>query len=154
VVARDTRLLILGSLPGERSLAQQRYYAHPQNLFWHLIGTVIGRELQPLSYDDRLAALLRAGVGLWDVVASATRSGSLDRAIRGAAHNPLNHLAATLPQLRAVGFNGGTATRIGNSQLAGTGLALVPLPSSSPAYASMSRMEKERRWAALRDFLE
>jgi hypoxanthine-DNA glycosylase len=114
---------------------------------------VIGRDLQPLRYEDRLAALLEAEVGLWDVVASATRAGSLDAAIREAEHNKLADLAASLPSLRAVGFNGGTSAKIGTAQLAGTSLALVPLPSSSPAYASMTLAEKERRWAALREFL-
>jgi hypoxanthine-DNA glycosylase len=75
-------LLVLGSLPGEESLAQGRYYAHPRNHFWTLIGAVIGRDLVALGYEARLAALLEAGVGLWDVVASATRRGSLDGAIR------------------------------------------------------------------------
>ena len=153
VVAPDTRVLVLGSLPGERSLAAQRYYAHPQNRFWHLIGKVVGVELEPLDYDARLAALLAAKVGLWDTVASARRAGSLDAAIREAEHNPLRDLAASLPALRAVGFNGQASARIGMPQLAGTGLALMPLPSSSPANASIPLARKEKLWAALGDFL-
>ena len=66
VIAPDTRVLVLGSLPGERSLAAGRYYAHPQNRFWHLIGKVIDVALEPLDYEQRLAALLAANVGLWD----------------------------------------------------------------------------------------
>ena len=153
VVAPDTRVLVLGSLPGEKSLAVRRYYAHPQNRFWHLIGKVIGGALEPLDYDQRLAALLEAKVGLWDTVASAHRPGSLDAAIREAEHNPLADLAASLPQLRAVGFNGQASAKIGMPQLAGTGLALVPLPSSSPANASIPLAEKERAWSALAEFL-
>ena len=153
VVAPDTRVLVLGSLPGERSLAEQRYYAHPQNRFWHLIGKVIGRDLGPLDYEARLQALLAAKVGLWDTVGSAHRRGSLDAAIREAEHNPLVDLAASLPELRAVGFNGGTSARIGMPQLAGSGLALVPLPSSSPAYAAMPYAEKARLWRQIGEFL-
>ena len=77
-----TRLLICGSLPGDRSLAAARYYAHPQNQFWRLLSPVAGVDLAPLDYDQRLAALLEARIGLWDVVASATRPGSSDAAIR------------------------------------------------------------------------
>jgi len=153
VVAPDTRVLVLGSLPGERSLAAGRYYAHPQNRFWHLIGKVIGAELEPLDYEARLEALLAAGIGLWDTVASARRIGSLDAAIREAEPNPLADLAASLPDLRAVGFNGQASARIGMPQLAGTGLALIPLPSSSPANASIPLAEKQELWSRLREFL-
>ena len=153
VVAPDTRVLVLGSLPGERSLAAGRYYAHPQNRFWHLIGKVIGVELAPLDYESRLTALLNAKVGLWDSVASAQRPGSLDGSIREAEHNPLADLTRSLPELRAVGFNGQASARIGMPQLASTGLALVPLPSSSPANAAIPLAEKEKLWARLADFL-
>ena len=154
VVAPDTRVLVLGSLPGERSLAAQRYYAHPQNRFWHLIGKVVGVELEPLDYDGRLAALLAAKVGLWDTVASARRAGSLDAAIREAEHNPLADLAASLRELRAVGFNGKASARIGMPQLTHADLALIPLPSSSPANASVPLAEKEKLWGRLADFLD
>jgi hypoxanthine-DNA glycosylase len=153
VVAPGTRVLVLGSLPGEASLAAGRYYAHPRNGFWRLIGTAIGRELEPLDYEARLAALLEAGVGLWDTVASARRRGSLDAAIREAEPNALAELVASLPALRAVGFNGQAAARVGRPRLAHTALALVPLPSSSPAHAAMPLREKEKLWAALGDFL-
>ena len=153
VAAPDTRVLVLGSLPGERSLAAGRYYAHPQNRFWHLIGQVIGVELEPLDYDARLAALLEAKIGLWDTVASAHRIGSLDAAIRAAEPTALGELVASLPALRAVGFNGKTSARIGMAQLAGTSLALLPLPSSSPANAAMPLAVKKNRWLALRSFL-
>jgi len=153
VVAPDTRVLVLGSLPGEKSLAARRYYAHPQNRFWHLIGKVIGIELAPLDYEERIATLLAARIGVWDTVASAHRTGSLDAAIREAEHNPLADLAASLPELRAVGFNGKTSAKIGMPQLAHTDLALIALPSSSPAHATMRLAEKEKLWDQLRDFL-
>lgn len=146
-------MLVLGSLPGERSLAAGQYYAHPQNRFWRLAGEVIGGELEALAYEDRLAALLAARIGLWDCIASARRRGSLDSAIREAESNPLAALCQSLPALRAVGMNGATATKIGTKTLAGSGLTLVPLPSSSPAYAAMPMAEKSRRWADLRQYL-
>ncbi len=154
VVAPDTRILILGSLPGETSLAAGRYYAHPQNLFWRLAGAIAHREdLPALDYEDRLEVLLAAGIGLWDTVASAVRTGSLDAAFREAEHAALAALVATLPRLRAVGFNGKTSARIGRAQLAGSALALIDLPSSSPAHAAMNLAEKRERWLALQAFL-
>lgn len=153
IVAPDTRVLILGSLPGERSLAEGRYYAHPRNLFWRLVGGVIGRDLEALAYEERLEALVAARIGLWDTVASALRTGSLDAAIREAEHNPLAELVASLPNLRAVAFNGATSAKIGIAALAGSGLALLPLPSSSPAYAAMPFAEKRQVWAAIGEFL-
>ena len=153
VVRPDTRLLLLGSLPGKMSLERSQYYAHPQNQFWRLMSEVIGRALAPLDYAARLEALLEAGVGLWDTVAAATRKGSLDADIRLHAASDLAELAATLPELRAVGFNGGTSARIGGPQLAGDErLALVDLPSSSPAYTLPFELKLEA-WLKLRDYL-
>lgn len=146
-------MLILGSLPGEASLQAQRYYAHPQNLFWHLVGHALGRNLVALDYEARLSVLQQARIALWDTVASAERAGSLDAAIRGADHAPLGELVASLPDLRAVAFNGRKSSAIGRPQLVGTPLSLLDLPSSSPAYASMARADKERLWARLADFL-
>lgn len=152
VVDEETRLLLLGSLPGEQSLAEARYYAHPRNHFWRLMSGVIGRDLVPLDYEERLKALLAARVGLWDSVGSAVRAGSLDASIRGHRANALAELAAGLPKLRAVAFNGGTSARIGMKALAGAEVALVPLPSSSPAY-TLPFEEKLRKWLQLRDYL-
>jgi double-stranded uracil-DNA glycosylase len=154
VTRTDTRLLVLGSLPGAVSLARQRYYAHPQNQFWRLTGAVIGRDLVALDYEARLEALLDAGIGLWDTVAAATREGSLDADIRLHRASDLAALAATLPALRAIAFNGGTSARIGRKQLGDVpALALVDLPSSSPAYASLSFERKRDAWLALRAYL-
>jgi hypoxanthine-DNA glycosylase len=154
VTRPDTRLLVLGSLPGAVSLARQHYYAHPQNLFWRLMGAVIGRDLVPFAYEARLEALLDAQVGLWDTVGAATREGSLDSAIRLHQASDLAALARDLPQLRAIAFNGATSARIGRRQIGDTGrLALINLPSSSPAYASLSFEKKLDAWLALRAYL-
>jgi hypoxanthine-DNA glycosylase len=150
VADERTRVLVLGSLPGEASLARAQYYAHPRNQFWRLIGEVVGADLQGLAYEARLAALRAAGVGLWDVIGSARRRGSLDTAIRGHSANALAEFAASLPQLRAVGFNGGKSAALGLPLLAGrSDLALVALPSSSPAY-TLAFAAKAERWRALR----
>lgn len=137
VVDDHTVTLILGSLPGAASLAAGRYYANPRNQFWRLLGAVIGVELEARDYPDRLDLLRTHGFGLWDVVASATRCGSLDAAIRDPAANDLPALVGTLPRLRTIAFNGGTAARLGLAALGADGDAfrLVRLPSSSPAHA-------------------
>lgn len=156
VVDRNTRVLILGSLPGEESLRQARYYAHPQNRFWNLIGGAIGAELRPLDYDARLAALLAHRIGLWDVIAHACRRGSLDSAIRDPVDNDLVALASSLPDLRAIAFNGGRAARAGRLRLGAEAdrFRLVDLPSSSPAYAAMTLADKQARWAVIGDIAE
>ena len=150
----DARLLILGSLPGEASLKAQRYYAHPQNQFWRLLGAAVGEDLAGLQYNDRIARLAARRIALWDVVGEARRKGSLDGAIRDATPNPLADYVASHPRLRAVAFNGQTAARLGRLVLSGIeGLLLVDLPSSSPAYAAMPFEAKRARWARLADFL-
>ncbi len=154
VVDAKTRLLILGSLPGDQSLAAERYYANPRNRFWHLVGDVIDRpDLPELEYEQRLTALLASGIGLWDAVASAERPGSLDSAIRDVEAADLASLVRSLPQLRAVAFNGRTSAKIARLLLAPSGLTLLDLPSSSPAHAAMAFAEKRQIWLGLRQFL-
>ena len=154
VVDAAVRVLICGSLPGDRSLAARQYYAHPQNQFWRLMSAVVGRDLVPLPYSDRLAALLDARVGLWDVVATAHRPGSTDAALAQVSHNDIAALAATLPDLRAIAFNGGTALKHGVRQLgpAANVPAIVALPSSSPLH-TIGFDAKLPGWLALREFL-
>lgn len=153
VVDENTRVLVLGSLPGAASLAAEKYYAHPQNAFWRLIGGAIGVDLHNLPYEARLAPLRRTGVGLWDVIASAERRGSLDQAIRSAETADLIALIEDLPQLNGVAFNGATAARIGRKALARMeGLTLIDLPSSSPAHTRPLE-EKAAAWKRLADLL-
>ena len=150
VVDERTRVLVLGSLPGEQSLARQEYYGNTQNRFWRLMSEVIGLDLLPMDYPSRLQALLANGIGLWDVIAEATREGSLDSQIRDRADNNLLGLIATLPILKTIAFNGGTAARLGMKALGqhAQRYRVVPLPSSSPAY-TLTYAEKLRQWQML-----
>lgn len=146
-----TRILVLGSLPGERSLARQEYYGNRQNRFWMLMSEVIGLDLLPLDYDSRLQALLANGIGLWDVVAEAEREGSLDSRIRDHVRNDLVGLIAGLPNLATIAFNGGTAARLGLKVLGqhAQRYRIVLLPSSSPAY-TLAYADKLLVWQTLR----
>lgn len=154
VIDERTRLLILGSLPGDKSLAAQEYYGNRQNRFWSLISEVIGVELDALSYPCRLEALLHHGVGLWDVVADAYRSGSLDSQIRDRQENDLVGLLKRFPQVHTLAFNGGTAARLGIKKLGkqASTYRIVFLPSSSPAY-TLSFADKLAQWHKLRETL-
>ncbi|HEY0063392.1 MAG TPA: DNA-deoxyinosine glycosylase [Telluria sp.] len=154
VVDARTRLLVLGSLPGELSLARNEYYGNRQNRFWMLMSAVTGTDLVALDYPARLAALRARHVGLWDVVAQAQREGSLDSAIRDRDDNDLLALIATLPELKAIAFNGGTASRLGLKVLGdhAAHLQIVQLPSSSPAY-TLAYASKLAAWLPLRAFL-
>lgn len=149
VGSHDAILLILGSLPGEASLLAQRYYAHPQNQFWRLLGAAIGDDLAGLEYQARLERLAARQIALWDVVGEARRQGSLDGAIRGATPNRLRDYVALHLRLRAIAFNGKTAARLGRAALGDvSGLQLIDLPSSSPAY-TIPFDRKAARWAEL-----
>lgn len=154
VYARDARLLVLGSLPGEASLAATRYYAHPQNQFWRLMSGVLDMNLTTLDYEARLAALIARKVALWDVVATAERRGSLDTAIRNVSANDLTALITSLPDLKLIAFNGKRAAAIGERQLSNHKAApTFTLPSSSPAY-TRAFAEKQAEWDLLRDALD
>ena len=152
-VAPETRLLILGSLPGARSLAERQYYAHPTNQFWRLVGSVIGQPLTECDYPDRLAILHAAKIGLWDVIRTAERRSSSDSEIRAVEAHDLASLVATLPELRMIAFNGGKAAATGRRQLPPLGnIAVIDLPSSSAAN-TIGYAAKMGDWLRLRDAL-
>ena len=148
------RILVLGSLPGDRSLAAQRYYAHPQNQFWQLMSPVVGCDLVTLDYEGRLAALRASGVALWDAIGSARRAGSSDAAILDAEGNDIAALIKRLPRLRAIAFNGGTALKQGLKLLGPNfaGPTIVALPSSSPLH-TIGVAAKQPTWNRLAAFL-
>ena len=154
IVNDQTRVLILGSLPGDASLKQQQYYAHPQNRFWHLLSLIIDTNLVDMSYPERLQTLLENHIGLWDVVAQANRQGSLDSQIRERSDNDLLGLIKSLPELKTIAFNGATANKIGRQILSQqqSDFQLIDLPSSSPAYTLAFALKAEM-WLALRHCL-
>jgi hypoxanthine-DNA glycosylase len=145
VIARQTQLVLLGSFPGAASLAAGQYYAHPRNQFWPLLSALLGEELVPLPYAQRLQRLRARGVGLWDVIAACRREGSLDSSIRDAMYNDLAGLRRRAPGLVAVAHNGGESARA--MRITGQlGLQVYRLPSSSPANASWSFERKLAAW--------
>lgn len=141
----DTRILILGSFPSEASLRARQYYGHPRNQFWRLLGGVIGEPLQELSYAERLARVRAHRFGIWDVIASCERQGSLDSAIRDAAVNDFAALFGCSPRICRIAFNGGKAASY-RRLLAPLGKEMSILPSSSPANASWSFERKQAAW--------
>ncbi|MHC3126951.1 hypothetical protein OB03_06405 [Brevundimonas sp. GN22] len=146
-VSPETRVLILGSLPGVASLAAGQYYAHPRNAFWRIMGDLVAEDIAGLPYEARLSAIMSHGFGLWDVLASAERAGSLDAAIRSPEAADLLGLISSLPALRIVAFNGAKSAQIGRRILEGNigTVRLVDLPSSSPAHAR-PWTEKAGQW--------
>jgi hypoxanthine-DNA glycosylase len=152
VVNQQTRILILGSLPGEASLAAQQYYAHPRNQFWPLLSHVLDIDLVTATYLERLVLLQKHGVGLWDVLAKASREGSLDGDIRHKHYNDLVYLLQTLPILSLIAFNGQTAGKAAGQLAEHEHIPSLILPSSSPAY-TLSFAQKKEKWMQLRPYL-
>ena len=146
IVSPATVVLILGSFPGARSIAQQQYYAHPQNQFWRILQAIwpdSALPMEPGSYEKRADWLLARGVGVWDVYARCRREGSLDAAIRDAVPNDIASLR--LPGLAAIAHNGGESFR--HARYTRTlGVPVHRLPSSSPAHASWNLERKTAAW--------
>jgi len=151
VADKTARILILGSMPGRKSLDEQQYYAHPRNAFWPIIGELFGFDAQ-LPYIERLELLKRNHVALWDVAQHCIRPGSLDTAIRDAQANDFAAFLSTHPQIRAIFFNGRKAEELFR-RLVLPGLAdeqasieRHTLPSTSPAHAGMRFAGKLDAW--------
>ncbi|PID60012.1 MAG: DNA-deoxyinosine glycosylase [Gammaproteobacteria bacterium] len=156
LVPEKPHLLILGSMPGQPSLNAREYYANRQNAFWPII-VALSRDEQPdrerafaLSYRQRCTGLAELGIALWDVLAHCRRVGSLDAAIERDSEFA-NDIAALLhehPSIHTLCFNGQTAARLFRRHFGEppSGIGSQTLPSTSPAYASLSLDEKYKQW--------
>jgi hypoxanthine-DNA glycosylase len=145
----DARFLILGSLPGERSIRQQQYYAHPQNAFWRIMEVLYDVTGE---YDARTAQLCEKRIALWDVLHSSVRPGSMDADIRAdtARPNDFAGFFAHYTDIELIAFNGRKAEQLFNRFVDPLGIASgfrrASLPSTSPAYASMPFSGKLAAW--------
>ncbi len=154
VAGADARVLILGSMPGEASLRVGQYYANDRNVFWRIMGDLIGAG-PALPYAQRLEKLQDAGIALWDVIAACERYGSLDSDIVNSSIRENDFLAffAAHRSIRRIFFNGAAAETTFRRQvlpgLAGTSLQLQRLPSTSPAHAARGYAEKLAAWSAI-----
>lgn len=157
VADANSRVLVLGSMPGIMSLERQQYYAQPRNAFWPIMGELFGIA-HDLDYARRLQGLLDSGVALWDVLRSCERRGSLDAKIdmKTAITNDFSGFFSAHPRIDRVFFNGATAARVFARRISpelqeagGGSIGLIRLPSTSPAHAAMPYQEKLRRWSVI-----
>lgn len=148
ICAPDARVLIVGSMPSVKSLAEAQYYAHPRNAFWPILFDIFG-EARTDDYDKKRALIRAHALALWDVAAVCEREGSLDSDMRDVAYNDFDGLFARCPDIGAVLCNGGTAHSLFLRSGAAGGRRVVRLPSTSPAYT----MPFERKLAAWREAL-
>lgn len=148
-IDKNCRALILGSMPGVKSLEEQQYYAHPQNRFWPMMADLLGEAL-PSRYEEKLAMLLDHHIALWDSIGQCEREGSLDSAIREERGNDFTALLQAYPAIRAICFNGGKSAqafrRHNKALLQRPDIAFYAMPSTSPANARWRLPMLEETW--------
>lgn len=152
----NSKILILGSMPGRESLAAEQYYAHRHNAFWKIMSDLLGFD-RNASYETRLQELKKARIALWDVLQSCTRIGSLDSNIDASSItvNDLRSFFRTHTKIHSVFFNGAMAESAYRRYVLPTvgdlPVSYMRLPSTSPAHASLSYEQKLQTWrSALR----
>lgn len=149
LASANAHTLILGSLPGVRSIQAAEYYAHPRNAFWQIMADLVGAAG---DYKARCDCLMEHGIAVWDVLASSVRPGSLDSDIDMATAR-VNDFVAFFAQYRHIDricFNGQKAENMFRSRVSANndfdGYQLIALPSTSPAHAAMNYEQKLARW--------
>ncbi len=142
----DTTILILGTMPGDKSLELGEYYGHPRNKFWKIISTITDNDL-PLTYLDKKALLLKLKIGIWDVAHKVNRKGSLDRAIEDEEPNNLDDFVSTHKNLKVIGFNGTKSEALFDKYFdRKSGLKYISLPSTSPANTGIDFVNICKLW--------
>lgn len=155
IADEQSRILILGSMPGIKSLEQQEYYAHPQNRFWRLLALLLD-EAVPQDYTAKQVLLHKYHLALWDTLGYCEREGSLDSNIKNEAPNAVVELAGELPHLQAVVCNGGKAAAAFKKYFAKKmpeQVRIFYLPSTSPANARLRLEDLAEHWQVILQFL-
>ncbi|MBA5246052.1 DNA-deoxyinosine glycosylase [Marnyiella aurantia] len=152
IISETSEILILGSVPGVRSLKAQEYYAHPQNHFWKIVFQLFGGEFTP-NYAQKLDFLTDNKIALWDVIETCERKGSLDTEIRNEESNDIPALLAEFPNIKAVFCNGQKAHKnllkmVGKDY----DLPIFVLPSTSPLH-TIGFEKKLEAWTLIKDYV-
>ena len=150
----NARGLILGSMPGVASLRAGRYYAHPRNQFWPIMGELLAIDLVGMAYSLRMQALSASGYALWDVLQSCRRRGSLDADIStdSLVVNDFATFFQRHPAITHIYFNGAAAERLFRRHVAPPpDCRCLRLPSTSPAHAALDYSVKLAAWRSVLD---
>lgn len=146
----EAKVLLLGTMPGEKSLELNQYYGHPQNLFWKLVAAIFNEPL-PTDYDQKKEMLLRNDLAVWDVLQACERKGSLDSAIMKEIPNDFTNFFETHPNLKLIAFNGQKAAAFFKKHVGlSNAYTFVILPSTSPAHAGKNFEQKLKEWTVIR----
>lgn len=157
VTAEYPRVLILGSMPGIKSLEAAQYYAHPQNAFWKILSALF--DMPAADYAQRLRIITQNHLALWDVLQYCERTGSLDAAIDNATIqvNDFAGFMAAHPTITHVYLNGAKAAQEFKRRAWPTlppdiaaRLTVIALPSTSPAHASIKFDAKLSTWRQIK----
>ena len=154
IINKDSEILILGSIPGIRSLEMQQYYAHPQNKFWKIICEIFNEEFTT-NYQQRIEILEKHHIALWDVIDTCERKGSLDSEIRNEEANKIEELLQNFPNIKAIFCNGQKSYK-NLQKILGKKfrMPIIVLPSTSPAYAGLSYFDKLKLWYIILEKLQ
>ena len=148
-IDNNSKILILGSMPGIKSLEEQQYYAHPQNRFWKVMGVVCNEpKLHEFAYDLKLKTLLNSNIALWDTIKSCKREGSLDSDIQNETPNDIKGLLKNYPNIKTICLNGNksySAFKKYFPELLDKYFCLK-MPSTSPANARFSLDKLIEEW--------
>ncbi len=147
-VDKKTRILVIGTMPGEASLNAGEYYAYKHNVFWRLASELFNEQRPFDDYAQKLSCLRKQAIGLWDNLRFCERCGSLDSNIKNAVPNNFEKLFKEYPSICRLAFNGQQSYKFFKKfhpQLLDKYQYFV-LPSTSPANASISYDKKLELW--------
>jgi hypoxanthine-DNA glycosylase len=149
----DSKILILGTMPGTKSLELNQYYGHKQNNFWKFLFEILGEEFSP-DYETRKNLLIKNHIALWDVLQFCDRVGSLDSAIKNEIANDFEDFLEKHPQIQYILFNGQKAAAFFKKYVhLKKEYKKFTLPSTSPANASKTSQDKLKEWSIIQTLL-
>lgn len=149
VYDRNSRVLILGTMPSPASREQGFYYSHPRNRFWPVMAALF-EQPQPVSPEEKKDFCLKNGIALWDVLRRCRIEGASDASIK---QPEVNDIPALLEKtdIRVVFTTGTKAAQLYRSRFGHLDVPHIALPSTSPANCRVSMEELAAAYGAVVD---
>lgn len=159
IIFEGSEVLLLGTLPGNKSLQLNFYYADPRNYFWKFFSKYTGHP-KPHNMNEVSKILKETKVALWDMYDFGIRKNKQDKEtsrdsdIKQEIWNNIPSLLTDYPNIKRIGIMGGDPYEEFQKSYPFINAVRLPSTSSSNGAQWGNPIEQSIGWKKFKEFIE